>query len=359
MQKKFLFWNDKELYELKTRQIVLDSLKYPECKMWMVSTLDNFLSDYTTDRTIAALKSKQFDVDAVVRRDEHGKLFGGSHDWRKLISNCHELNIKTLFYDFGYFDHYNSFMFDTYNSNSDSSIKLEWSSISDDVDWSKTPEYIQKYRTKFLKILNKFKEEKPINNLKSGEYVVIWPQYSMDLVRPEFKEGLNHKTEVTDWVNKMCEMVLDSGLTPVVKGGPAMLHWSRFNTNDIKNATVYVHDEKQLSDLPIAKFEKDINHKLIAHAKYHIVSCSSVTNELTLAEAPVIATGQSWFNGLDIFTEPKNWNETLKDATSINHKNRNKWINWWIGRQAPKDGAVKKLIEIYDKYPVLKNETAT
>ena len=38
--------------------------------------------------------------------------------------------------------------------------------------------------------------------------------------------------------------------------------------------------------------------------------------------------------------------------------NRNKWINWWIGRQAPKDGAVKKLIEIYDKYPVLKNETA-
>ena len=39
------------------------------------------------------------------------------------------------------------------------------------------------------------------------------------------------------------------------------------------------------------------------------------------------------------------------------YKNRNKWINWWIGRQVPKEDAVKKLIEIYDKHPVLKNQT--
>ena len=354
MEKRFLFWNDKDIYDIKMRQIVLDSLKYPECKMWMVSTLDNFLSEYNVDRTIEALRSQQFYVNAVVRRDEHGKLWGKLPEWRKMIAACHELDIKTLYFDFGYFDHYGNFMFDTYDSNGDSSIKIEWDSMPDTLDWNTAPDEIQKYRNKFLKILDKAKQEKPINNLKSGEYVVIWPQYSMDLLRPEFREGLNPKTEVTDWVNRICEMVLDSGLTPVVKGGPAMPQWSRLNVNDIKHAPVYVHMEKQVEELPVAKYERDANHKLIAHAKYHVVSCSSVTNELTLAGAPVIAMGQSWFTGLDIFNEPKSWDELLKNPMYINQKNRNKWVNWWFTKQAPKDMAVKKLLEIYDKYPVLK-----
>lgn len=355
MQRKFLFWNDKELYELKSRQIVLNSLKFKEdCKMWMVSTLDNFMADFNVDRTIQALRTKQFDVDAVVRRDEHGRLWSKQPEWQKMLAACHEMNIKTLYYDFGYLDHYSSFMFDTYDTNGDSSIKLDWPNISDQLDWETVPDYIKKYRNRFLKLLNRAKKEKPINNLKSGEYVVIWPQYSMDLVRQPFREGLEKKSEVTDWVNKMCELVRSKGLTPVVKGGPAMEHWFRFRVNDIKDTTVYVHQEKQLDELPNTKFEKDINHKLIAHARYHIVSCSSVTNELVMAGAPVITTGESWFTGLNIFNEPTGWDTLLNDPLYINQPNRNKWINWWLTRQVPKADAVKKLIEIYDKYPVQK-----
>lgn len=353
-QSRLLFWNDKDMYELKMRQMAMESLKYKECKMWMVSTLDNFMSEFTVERTIQAIRSKQFDVHAVVRRDEHGKLWGRQAAWSGMIKACHEMNIKTLYFDFGYLDHYGTFMFDAYDTNGESSIYLDWPNISDKLDWDTTPEYIQKYRNKFLKLLNKAKKEKPINNLKEGEYVVIWPQYSMDLVRPAFKEGLERKSEVTDWVNKMCELVRGQGLTPVVKGGPAMEHWFRLKVEDIKHATVYVHSEKQLSDIPSAKFEKDVNHKLIAHAKYHIVSCSSVTNELVLAGAPVIATGESWFTGLNIFNEPKDWNSVMDDPMYINQPNRNRWINWWLSRQVQKADGVKKLLEIFNKYPVLK-----
>jgi hypothetical protein len=353
-QKRILFWNDKELYELKTRQIVLASLRYPACKMWMVSMLDHFMSGFTIDRTIEALKTKQFDVGAVARRDEHGRLWGRQAEWMKMISACHELGIKTLNYDFGYFDHYNTFMVDTYDSKAYSSIKLDWPFVSDKVDWNSTPEYVQKYRNKFLKLLNKAKNDNPINNLKSGEYVVIWPQYSMDLVRPEFREGLDKQTEVTDWVNKICKMVKAQGLVPVVKGGPAMEHWGRMNIHHITDAPVFTHTEKQLNALPNAIFEKDINHKLIAHAKYHVVSCSSVTNELVLADVPVIATGESWFTGLDIFNEPSCWDNLLDNPLYINQTNRNKWINWWLSRQVPKDDACNKFVEIYDKYPILK-----
>lgn len=354
MKKRFLFWNDKDLYELKMRQIVLDSLKNENCKMWMVSTLDNFMSDYTVDKTIDALRSGQFEVDAVVRRDEHGKLWGCGEEWLKMIAACHELNIKTLYYDFGYFDHYKAFMFDTYDTNGDGSITVDWPEMSEEVNWETAPDHIKKYRKRFLKFLNRAKKEKPINNLKEGEYVVVWPQYSMDLVRPEFAQGLEKRTEVTDWVNKICEMVRDSGLTPVVKGGPAMHAWSRLDAASVKNAAVFVHDEHQLGEIPSAKYEKNINYRLIAHAKYHVVSCSSVTNELVLADAPIIATGQSWFTGLDIFNEPKNWDSLLDNPMYINTPNRNKWINWWFSRQVPRDNAVEKVMEIYDKYPIMR-----
>lgn len=353
-QVRILFWNNKELYELKTRQIVLASLRYPACKMWMTSMLDHFMSGFTIDRTIEALRTKQFDVHCVARRDEHGKLWGRQEEWMKMIAACHEMGIKTLNYDFGYFDHYNTFMVDTYDSNANSSIKLDWPNVSDELDWNQTPEYIQKYRNRFFKLLNRAKNEKPILNLKSGEYVVIWPQYSMDLVRPEFREGLNKQTEVTDWVNKICDMVKKQGLTPVVKGGPAMEHWGRLNIHQVKDAPVFTHTEKQLGELPSAMYQKDINYKLIAHAKYHVVSCSSVTNELVLADAPVIATGESWFTGLDIFNEPKSWDNLLDNPLYINHANRRKWTNWWLSRQVLKDDACNKFVEIYNKYPILK-----
>ncbi|MFZ9376846.1 MAG: hypothetical protein ACO25K_06950, partial [Candidatus Fonsibacter ubiquis] len=229
-------------------------------------------------------------------------------------------------------------------------IFLEWDSIKEDLNWSLADNYVQKYRNNFLKNLEKAKSEKPIDGLKEGEYVVIWPQYSMDLLRTEFKTGLKKDSEVTDWINNICEILISQGITPVVKGGPAMHKWSRLETNNIKNVRIYTHTESQSNELKNTKYQKDINYKLIAHAKYHIVSCSSVTNELVMANAPVVAMGKSWFTGLNIFQEPNSWDDLTKNATTINIKNRNKWVNWWLSRQVKKENTAQKFFEIYSKY---------
>lgn len=352
---EFLFWNDKKLYDYKMRGILIDALddsgkRKKEYKMSMVSTLDNFFHDFSIEKTLKSIKKGRIAADALIRRDEHGTLWGGTEKWKEVINECYNLKIKPMFFDFGYFNHYDSFMVDNYNPNGKSDIFIEWSNISDIVNWDLADNYIQKYRNNFLKNLNKAKLEKPVDGLKEGGYVVIWPQYSMDLLRKEFKEGLNKKDEVTDWINKICEIVLSEGLIPVVKGGPAMHKWSRLNTENIKNIKIFTHTEKQSNELKNTNFEKDINYKLIAHAKYHIVSCSSVTNELVLANAPVVAMGKSWFTGLDIFEEPKSWDNLTKNAMNINLKNRNKWVNWWLSRQVKKEKTADKFFEIYTKY---------
>ena len=197
--------------------------------------------------------------------------------------------------------------------------------------------------------MNKCKEEKPINNLKSGEYVVIWMQSFLDLLRPEFKSSeWCTDTEVSDWINKVIEVVLSSGLTPVIKGCTGF--WRRFDHSSINNAIIFTSDKHQKEICPTGKFEKNLNAKLIAHAKYHIVSHSSVTNELVLANAPIVAMGQSWFTGLGVFNEPATWDTLLINPMEINIQNRNKWINWWLTRQVDEEKIIPKLIEMYKKY---------
>lgn len=352
MKIKALFWNTRELYELKTRQIVLDARKQPDIKAHMVSTLDSFWEHMNLRLLFEKILKKEIDINVVIQRDEHGFLWGTQKDWKEFVHKCNSIGIKTLMYDFGYFDHYESYMVDTYGSVNTGSIFFDWPNISGNMDWGLAPEYIQEYRDDFLKKLENEKNSKPVNDLKSGQYVVIWPQYSMDLIRPELREGLDRKTEVTDWVNKMCDAVIKAGLTPVVKGGPAMDSWSRFSVNQVKTAPVFAHKQSQLKKNPNAKFEKEINIKLIAHAKYHIINCSSVSNELVLANAPVIATGRSWFSGLEVFIEPKSWDSILDDTVTVNEQNRNKWCNWWFTRQVKKDDVWDKIKEIYMRYPI-------
>jgi len=353
MKLRTLLWNTRELYEIKMRQILLDSRKRADIKAHMISTLDSFWEDMDLDILFKKILKKEIDIDLVVQRDEHGLLWGGEKNWKSFVNKCNSVGIKTLMYDFGYFGHYETYMIDTYGSTNKGSIAIDWPNVPEKIEWTSTPEYIQKYRNDFLKKLEIQKNSKPINDLKSGEYVVIWPQYSMDLIRPEFKQELNNKkTEVTDWVNKMCDKVIKSGLVPVVKGGVALDDWFKFSVQKVKNAVVFAHKESQLKKNPTAKFEKDINIKLIAHAKYHIINCSSVSNELVLANAPVIATGRSWFTGLEVFIEPKSWNSILDDTATVNEKNRNKWCNWWISKQVKKEDMWDKTKEIYMRYPI-------
>lgn len=348
-----LLWNNRELYEMKTRQIAFDARKYKDVKAYMVSYFDQFWPDMNLEKLFSKIEKKEIPVDVFLQRDEHGLLWGDQKETKEFVAKCNSIGIKTLSYDFGYFNHYDTFMVDTYGSTGFGTISKDWDSISDELDWSKAPEHIQTYRNDFLKKLEKEKKLKPVNDLKSQEYAVIWPQYSLDLMRRELRDGIpNRQSEVTDWVNLMCEAVRKMGLVPVVKGGPAMADWNRFKSENVHNAAVFAHKENQLGKCPNAKFIKDINIKLIAHAKFHIINCSSVSNELVLANAPVVTTGRSWFTGLDVFNEPKSWDSILDNCLNVNEKNRNKWCNWWFTRQVKKDEVVGKIMEIYNKYPI-------
>ena len=352
MRPNFLFFNDRLMYEKRIRGIYVESLLSKKvCKASVVSSHDFFSKRYSNlNRLMNVIEMKKIPrPNAIVRREEHGRYWAQSPEWKTLIQRCYSMDILPMSFDFGYFSHYKTLMVDVYTQDGTSNILSDWSNISEEVDWSKAPEHIQKYRTNFLKILNRCKEEKPINNLKSGEYVVIWMQSFLDLLRPEFKSSeWRDDTEVSDWINKVIEVVLSSGLTPVIKGCPGL--WRRFDHSSINNAIIFMDRQHQKEICPTGKFEKNLNAKLIAHAKYHIVSHSSVTNELVLANAPIVAMGQSWFTGLGVFNEPATWDTLLINPMEINIQNRNKWINWWLTRQVDEEKIIPKLIEIYKKY---------
>lgn len=355
MRLKSVMWNDKMQYEIRSRKIVFDAFFRPKAhKMWMVSNFDHATSKFhNVDAMIDALRNRKFIVNAVIRRDEHAHLYGATDEWKKMIDYCHGNNILPMHYDFGYFDHYNNYMVDIYDENGKSGIIKDWSNVSDKLDWDSAPDHIKEYRNNFLEQLNIAKSNDPIDNLESGKYVVIWQQSTLKLLRPEFNDILTTDgtaIDVANWINKIVKLVSDMGLTPVVKGEPNIEHWRTLDVNHIQHAPIYVNSKSHLSLGPSARFVRDVNPKLIAHAKFHITCCSSVTNELVMAGAPVITMGKSWFNGLGVFNEPNGWDQLFKDATEINHTNRNKWINWWLSRQAHADKITRKISEVYEKY---------
>jgi hypothetical protein len=258
-----------------------------------------------------------------------------------------------MHYDFGYFDHYNNYMVDIYDKNGKSGIVQDWPTVSETLDWSLAQEHVGEYRKDFLDRLEKAKKSAPIEGLESGKYVVIWQQSTLKLLRPEFSDILTPEgtaIEVANWINKISKIILDNGLIPVVKAEPNIAHWRTLDVNKVKHCPVYVDLKSHLSLGPSAKREKDVNPRLIAHAKYHITCCSSVTNELVMANVPVITMGKSWFNGLGVFNEPNSWDDLLKNATEVNQINRNKWINWWISRQSHVDKVTRKISDVYEKY---------
>lgn len=353
----FLFWNQNIQYEIKTREIVKDSFLSKDCSMSMVSSADPILKTMTLDKLFDIIKDKKeifestLSPNVVIHREEHGQLWL-TPEWKIFIKKCYDLGIHNMLYDFGYFSHYQSYLVDINDSEGKSSIHIEWPTVSSDpINWNDAAAYVKSYRDKILKDIDSAKKQPPLAGLESGGYVVIWAQYALDLIRKELRDNIPTKTEVTDWCLRMCDRVRNLGLEPVVKTGPAMHAWSRFKPEEVvQQAKIFVHYPMHEHKFTGALFDPRVNSRLIAHAKFHIVNCSSVTNELVLAEAPIVATGRSWFTGLGIFNEPNSWDTILEDTTSINEKNRNKWINWCLSRQVAKQEIIPKLLEVYKKH---------
>jgi hypothetical protein len=364
---RFLFWNTKKPYEIQTRQIVLDAWDNTECELTLVSTFDGVFRKYNLERLAtriiqrATIGAYTFEPDAIVRREEHGVLWSGPR-WQEFLARCREARpgLKSLIYDFGYFAHYKSYMVDAQvdtaaGARSVSSIGLDWPALQETVDWGQAPDYVRRYRDDFLRRLTLARERPPVDGLPHGGYVVIWPQQFLDFLRPEFKEEVNRDldAQITRWVALVAEKVRQLGLIPVVKAGPNLPSWTRYKMADlVKIAPVYVSTQNHAEHYREhgCRFTPDITHRLVAHAAFHVVSCSSVTNELVLAEAPVVAMGRSWFSGLGIFTEPGSWDTLFKGDVVVNAAARARWVNWWLGRQVLRRDVVPKLIEVYRRY---------
>lgn len=333
-----LFFNRHELYKDKIDKIINIS-KGTDLK------LDCLKMNYGATDALDFFKRKKYDF--IIHRNEHGSLFKGK-ELQSIANFCSKEHSPFLSFDFGYFNHYKSIMVDFYLSDMSSSIKEEWNSVDESVYWPSVPKYIKKHRDKVIENCKIFRGE-TIAEIDMDKCVVIWMQWNTDLLRNELYIN-DRKIKQFEWINLIAKKVKSLGLTPVVKMGIV-------NHSEIYNDTVPLVDkfiplisdkEAVKSTSPNAIFDRNANSILISNAKYHILLCSSVSNEIVLMEKPVIATGKSWFNGLDIFYEPKSWNDSFEEP-KINQKSRNKWINWWLSRQIEIDQSPSKIIEIFNK----------
>jgi len=336
---KCLIWNAvQEPYQGKIDTMLEEAKSYSNLILNQHPSKD--INDLIND-----VASENFDYQMILHRNEHG-LLHLTNKWLELIKIAQSKGIIMASFDFGYFEHYKNFMFDYYRPDGSSSIHNEWKGISEELDWKKIQPSIQEYRSNILKKNNIYKEKDPVHGLESNKYIVIWTQWTTDLIRRCFYEN-GEAIKIDKWTELVAEKVIEAGFTPVIKLSP------------VKNLKPFVEIQKKYItflgreahkiDLPNAVYEKDINAKLIAHAHSHIINCSSVSNELVLTNSKVTAMGRSWFDNLGIFYEPKTWDE-LMDYKQPSQANINKWINWWNGRQFSMENSCEKLINFYDQW---------
>jgi hypothetical protein len=332
--KKIFIWCSHPLDQEKIEKFILFSPNLNEV------IFEQIPSNISLDKVFNFLKENN--AWGLLHKNEHGSLLC-VNTWIKLCNECLDYGIPVLSFDFGYFDHYKSFMVDFYLKDCVSGIKYEWDLLPTTFDWSQAPQYIQEYRKNILDKTFKYKKLNSNTILKNS--VVIWTQWSMDLLRPVFLEK-NKYIDNEEWIRKLITLIKERGLNPIVKLSPVKN--AIFYQELQKEVTIFVDRENHLQELPYAIYEKEINYKLINEAEYHIINCSSISNELLLNNCKVIAMGKSWFNDLGVFYEPQNWNEIL-NYQNTQEDNKNKWLNWWLDRQCPLDELRNKIIEIRNR----------
>ena len=333
---KVFVWNKKiEVYQGKIDQYILNNQSHINGYEFIQVPEDLHLSalfDYL----------KQNDAYALVHRNEHG-LLHCTAEWVAFTNRCLENKIPVLSFDFGYFDHYNSFMVDFYTHNCISSIYHKWKTFKPTFDWNRTPAYMQKHRKS---VLEKFEAQKAAPNpLNADNLVTVWGQWTTELIKHYFYQNGRH-IPMDEWIRKLVPIIKDKGFSPAVKMSPVKsLRWFEELQKELP---VFIGRKSHMSELPDTLYEKNVNSVLMVHSKFNIINCSSVSNELFLTDSKVIAMGRSWFDGLGVFYEPKNWGEIM-DYKEPHPVNKNKWCNWWLECQCELKDLPEKIISTIDE----------
>ena len=257
--------------------------------------------------------------DALIQWEEHGTA-RCTRAWREVVAWAYAHGVVPLSLDFGYISHYEQFMLDFYERDGSSSIEREWARISDAApDWDGVVSFIPQDRRR--RVLRGYEAARSQPPLIEGRYVALWLQQYASLCR--FAQHHNN-----DVVARAAAELRKQGLKLAVKTAPstpehdALAKWP-------EDVVVFRHED----------VAGDTNQRLAVHAEYCLVVSSSITNEFVLAELPVVALGRSWFSGKGIFFEPARWKDLPARAPAANQPARNKYLNWWLGRQFKSDDA--------------------
>lgn len=243
-----------------------------------------------------------------LRWDEHMQLFV-TPALREEVRWCYANSVVPVSIDFQYFGdrHWAGLMIDRYLPDARSSIYDEFNLMPSVVNWKQASPKLVCWYERYQHDLAVAKPflEKP--------YAVVWTQFNNALAREQFKtEG----SSMITWAQRCINAINDAGMTAVLKLSPVSrdkeISWS---------GNVVTTDK--MSD----------NKSVIRGASYHIIACTSASNELVIADAAVHATGRSWFNKLGVFNEPVAWDELGKQPPRIDSVNRARWTNWWLSRQ--------------------------
>lgn len=281
-------------------------------------------------------ESIEFDV--FIHKNEHCKLNTCPYI-KEIISFCYSQKKVPCYFDFGYFDHYENYTIDYYLPNAQSSIKKIFYNLPTAHENLQEPifTYLDRLKNKRSNNLN-------ILNLEINNFCVIWAQYDVGLLRDGFLKG--GEKNIINWFNKITEVIQDFKLTPVIKISPCEVN---YNFQKIKGNPILIASTESQSKNYNLFYDKNINFFLGQNAHSHIINCSSISNELIIYNSKISATGISWFNDLEIFHEPHDWNSLL-NFPNQNKENINKWINWWNIRQCPKNNIDLKIKEIFDEF---------
>jgi hypothetical protein len=268
---------------------------------------------------------QETDFDIFLHKNEHCQ-FNTCSNIKKAIDFCYKTGKIPAYIDFGYFGHYQNYIIDYYLPNSESSIKKRFPHLSSNL--FELQKNIENYIDEFRENLNCLKDSNEwINlNLIDKKFVVIWAQYDISLLRNNFKyKEINNN----EWMLRLSQQIKKNNFIPVIKISPCEI---KYDLDILKKEAIVLTSQKDQSEKFGINYIKDINLYLNKYAHSHIINCSSISNELLLNNCKITAMGKSWFNDLEIFHEPNNWNEVMVYKNQ-NQINVNKWINWWNLRQ--------------------------
>jgi len=249
---------------------------------------------------------------AIVRWEEQGNLLKNRR-WARVCAWCYENNVAPLSVDYGLFDHYSTLMIDCYLPDGSSAIGEDLPSMANVVNWDKVHPRLGKYRQK---VLREYARAARQRRLVEGDYVVVFLQFSAGLSRLRVKPA----ADMGKWAERVYQEFKKAGVRVAFKCSP----------QGIKERPPGIPD-----DVPwfTHKSYQNVNLRLLRHAKWAVMNCSSVSNLFILCDVPATATGRSWFVAAPgVFYEPSSWPEITREP-KIDHAARAKWTNWWLAHQ--------------------------